>query len=71
MRFSNNTNNTNNTNDSSDFYVTLDHEDGQKTKEDFINYIKDKVIKKRAFGEVTLLILTTLISTGILQSVYH
>lgn len=68
MRFSNNTNNTN---ESSDFYVTLDHEYGQKTKEDFINYIKEKVIIKRAFGEVTLLILTTLISTGILQMIYH
>ena len=46
-------------------------EDGQKTKDDFIEYIKNQVILKRAFGEVTLLILTTLISTGILQSVYH
>jgi len=74
MRFDNDTNknDTNkNKNESSDFFVTLNHEDGQKTKEDFINYIKEKVILKRAWGEVTLLILTTLISTGVLQSVYH
>jgi hypothetical protein len=73
MRFSNDTNNTNNTNknESSDFFVTLDHEGVQKTKDGFINYIKKQVILKRAWGEVTLLILTTLISTGILQSVYH
>jgi len=55
----------------SDFFVTLEHENGKKTKEDFNNYIKKKVIMKRAYGEVTLLILTTLISTGILKSVYY
>jgi len=55
----------------SDFFVTLEHENGIKTKEDFINYIRKKVIMKRTYGEVTLLIITTLISTGILQSVYH
>lgn len=54
----------------SDFFVTLEHEYGKKTKEDFNNYIKKKVIMKRAYGEITLLILTTLISTGILKSVY-
>jgi len=70
MRFSNDTNNTNK-NESSDFFVTLNHEDGQKTKKGFTEYIKNQVILKRAWGEVTLLILTTLISTGILQSVYH
>ena len=70
MRFDNDTNNKNK-NESSDFFVTLNHEDGQKTQEDFINYIKEQVILKRAWGEVTLLILTTLISTGVLQSVYH
>jgi len=70
MRFDNDTNNKNK-NESSDFFVTLNHKDGQKTQEDFINYIKEQVILKRAWGEVTLLILTTLISTGVLQSVYH
>lgn len=55
----------------SDFFVTLKHIDETRTKEDFTNYIKNEVKMKRAFGEVTLLILTTLISTGILQSVYH
>ena len=70
MRFSNDTNNKNK-NESSDFFVTLNHKDGQKTQEDFINYIKEQVILKRAWGEVTLLILTTLISTGVLQSMYH
>lgn len=55
----------------SDFFVTLEHEDKTQTKDDFINYIKEKVIMKRTYGEVTLLIITTLISTGILQSVYH
>jgi len=70
MRFDNDTNNKNE-NESSDFFVTLNHKDGQKTQEDFINYIKEQVILKRAWGEVTLLILTTLISTGVLQSVYH
>jgi len=72
MRFENvATNPTENTSNTSDFFVTLEHENGIKTKEDFINYIRKKVIMKRAYGEVTLLIITTLISTGILQSVYH
>jgi len=57
--------------DVSEFFVTLEHENGTKKKDDFIKYIKEQVTMKRAFGEVTLLILTTLISTGILRSVYH
>jgi len=71
MRFDGDTNQNNENGDTSDFFVTLNHIDGQKTKEEFIEYIKKQVIMKRACGEVTLLILTTLISTGILQSVYH
>lgn len=53
----------------SEFFVTLEHENGI-TKENFINYIKKEVIMKRACGEVTLLILTTLITSGVLKSVY-
>lgn len=64
-------NKTNQNGDTSDFFVTLEHEDGTKTNDDFINYIRNNVIMKRAFGELTLLILTTLISTGILHSVYR
>jgi hypothetical protein len=56
---------------SSDFFVSLKHSDGDKTKEEFVNFIKDKVIIKRVSGEVTLLVITTLISTGILKSMYH
>ena len=80
MRFKNDA--TNPTENTSKFFVK--HENGTKEEyvseffvtrkngtDDFINYIKKQVIMKRAFGEVTLLIITTLISTGILQSVYH
>jgi len=70
MRFENVATNTE-TENTSDFFVTLNHKDKTQTKDDFINYIKEQVIMKRAYGEVTLLIITTLISTGILQSVYH
>ena len=71
MRFEDGTAKVVDENNTSDFFVTLVHKDETQTKDDFINYIKEQVIMKRAYGEVTLLIITTLISTGILQSVYH
>jgi hypothetical protein len=57
-------------NNSSDFFIYLKHWDGDKTKLDFVNYIKDKVIIKRVTGEVALLIITTIMTTGILKSIY-
>jgi hypothetical protein len=54
----------------SDFFISLEHNDGKKTKEDFIEYVKKETILKRVIGELTLLITTTLISTGLLKMVY-
>jgi hypothetical protein len=58
-------------NNKSDFFVSLDHKDGKKTLEDFKKYIYNNVIIKRVSGEVTLLVITSLISAGILKSVYN
>ena len=71
MRFEDGTAKVVDENNTSDFFVTLVHKDETQTKDDFINYIKEQVIMKRAYGEVTLLIITTLISTCIMKSVYH
>jgi hypothetical protein len=58
-------------NNSSDFFVSLKHRDGTKTENDFKDYIYNNVILKRVSGEVTLLVITTLLSAGILKSIYN
>jgi hypothetical protein len=57
-----------NKDNTSDFYVSLVRKDGIKTSKDFEDYINNKVITKRVSGEVTLLVITTLLSAGIIKS---
>jgi len=63
--------NSSNTTNTSDFFLSIKHEYGKEIITDFQKYIKSLVILKRMSGEVTLLVITALLSVGIFESIHH